>query len=195
MYVLRVYFLTLASGTTHTYVIEIAFLDAPIQPNSPLPFLLQAPYTGIVKTTRGVFEDGWVRAAIKLDQCVTNRTGCYTCPLQILRLLIDSAGGASTVIPFNRMQNEDGEGAYRTAWDTCIYESYKDTVNKGHVVLVDFHCDDATLAKSGTQGATFIRVRFSNLKPHTETWYTVGIAPSSATISTNIPDEKRRRFK
>lgn len=41
------------------------------------------------------------------------------------------------------------------------------------------------------QSSAFVRLRFSNLRPHMETWYTVCIAPSSQSIPTAIKNQKK----
>lgn len=76
-----------------------------------------------------------------------------------------------------------------------MYKSYFETVSTGHVVLVYFCSEVATLAKSGTQGATFLHMRFGNLKFYTETWFNVGIAPTSTAISASFLVRKRRKLK
>lgn len=51
------------------------------------------------------------------------------------------------------------------------------------------------MAKYGTQSATFLRVRFSNIKRYTDHWFTIGIAPTARTIPSAIPDDCRRHLR
>lgn len=60
---------------------------------------------------------------------------------------------------------------------------------------MDFYYDGATMAKYGIDGANFIEVRFSNVDQYSETWYTVGIAPTSKVTPASVPTQKRRKMK
>lgn len=51
------------------------------------------------------------------------------------------------------------------------------------------------MSKSGTQGLSFLRVRYANLKPHTEHWFTICLAPVTSIITATLPDETRRKLK
>lgn len=62
-------------------------------------------------------------------------------------------------------------------------------------LLVDFYFNAATLAKSGTKGATFHSVRFNNLKLHIDTWYMVYIASTARHIPSSLPEKKQRQLK
>lgn len=126
----------------------------------------------------GAIENGFARAVIKLTHCPSNMSGCLTCPLVLFRHLLSWTAGSSAIIPFNTSTNFDGERVYRIPWDTLIYETYAESVS-WIVILVNLHSIGATLSKSGTQGATFLRVWFSNLRPYTEKWHTIDIAPTS----------------
>lgn len=139
--------------------------------------------------------DGWVHDFIGLPHREAKRTGCHTCMLQLLRRLVQTGGGPPALIPFSAVYNNAGEHIFSAPWYTSICESYMHIVHGDHVVLLDFYSDDTKLSKSGTQGAIFIRVRFSNLRVHTESWCTVDIAPSSRAIETFLPDQKRWQLK
>lgn len=69
------------------------------------------------------------------------------------------------------------------------------TVSTGHIVSVDLYSDGATLVKSCSQSATFVRVHFSYLKIFSELWYTVGIAPSTGLTPVTLFDEVRRKLE
>lgn len=107
---------------------------------------------------------GWVRASITSERCNDNRTGCFCCSLHMIKEFLCEVGGSASIIPFSESTDLDGRRIYSTAWDTDVYQSYCITVTNGHVVLVDYYSDWATLAKSGTQSATILRVRVSNFK-------------------------------
>lgn len=49
----------------------------------------------------------------------------------------------------------------------------------GHLVGIDIYSDGTTLAKSGSQSANAMLVRFVNTSGLSESWFEVGIAPSS----------------
>lgn len=40
-----------------------------------------------------VIKNGWLRVVISLPQCPPNRTGCFNCPLSLLRRLISNGSG------------------------------------------------------------------------------------------------------
>lgn len=83
---------------------------------------------------------------------------------------------------------------FSSRWDTDIYASYDNTIIHHHIVFIDFYSDVSNRSKSGTQGLTFLPVRFANLKPHTEKWHTVGLAPIAPLIAATLPDETRRKL-
>lgn len=115
-----------------------------------------------------------------------NESGCYRCPLQLLSTLFAAAGSLSSIIPYCAILNLSRERTYPTPWDTKVYEGYTNSINKEAVLLVDFYSDGTTLTKSGTQSATFYRVRFSNLQNCSETLHTVGISPTMKTIPLSL---------
>lgn len=106
-----------------------------------------------------------------------------------------SAGGVSALIPFKNETDNNGARVYGTPWTSQIYELYSTSVSNGHVVLIDFYSDGATMSRSGTLSATFHRVRFSNLYIYCGNWFTVGIAPTAKTLSSSLPAAQRRKLK
>lgn len=62
-------------------------------------------------------------------------------------------------------------------------------------MLFDFYSDTATLWKSNTHGATFVRIRFSNIQTFFEQWFTVGTASNTSYIPLYLPDERRMYVK
>lgn len=52
-----------------------------------------------------------------------------------------------------------------------------------------------TLTMSSTQGATFIHVRFSNVKLYMEKWFKIGIAPSTRQVLKDILEDRRRHLQ
>lgn len=60
---------------------------------------------------------------------------------------------------------------------------------------VDFYSDWETLGKSGTQCFTFLPVRFNNISPFIEKWYTIGIEPSPRSIPFALLEERRRQLR
>lgn len=72
--------------------------------------------------------------------------------------------------------------------------SHDETLCTVHVV-VDYYSEGETFVKSETQGLTFIRIRFSNLKPYTKRWFTIGIALTSRSISSIISGKRQRQLK
>lgn len=142
-----------------------------------------------------VVQDGWVRANVTLPNNPPNRSGCYRCPLKLLRGLLTWSTPTTSIIPFEMSYNDEGDRIYSTPWNTDMYASYNDSVSNGSIVLIYLYSNGATMSKSGTQSLTFLRVRFSNVRPYTEEWYTVGLAPSPTSIPATLPDDTRRRLR
>lgn len=59
-----------------------------------------------------------------------------------------------------------------------------------HVILADFYSNTETWAKLGTQGATFLHVPFSSIKPYREKLFNICFMPTGRQIPNNIPDER-----
>lgn len=137
---------------------------------------------------------GWKRVSIVLPHCEANTTGCFRCPLSILKDILRH-DGVSKIIPFRLNYDANHNRTYSTPWNSNIYQSYTETVTNGTVVLIDLYSDGTTLAKSGTQSAHFFRVRFSNVRGYSETWTTIGIAPTSAVLPHHLPPAAKRRMK
>lgn len=51
------------------------------------------------------------------------------------------------------------------------------------------------MPKSGTQRLTFLLIPFANVRPHTEKWHTVRVAPVKSLITATLPDETRCKLK
>lgn len=62
-------------------------------------------------------------------------------------------------------------------------------------MLVDFYSDGATLAKSRSHCAPFIRVLFSNIDACSESLFTVFIAPNTKAIPPEVPGKNRRKMQ
>lgn len=151
-------------------------------------------YCDIIKRG-GVVNDVWLRAIISLPGCPPNSTGCFRCPVFILRSLLTNTTTPTSLIPFTEYTDSNGNRIYSSPWDSRIYESYNASVNHGHVVLMDMYSDGTTMSKSGTQSLTFVRVSLSSLHPHSEQWHTIRIAPTSSSIPTALPLQRRRQLK
>lgn len=143
----------------------------------------------------GVVCNGWARFVISLSNYNPNESGCFRCPLSLLLQLIEDFCGVAALIPLCIKQNEDGERVYSTPWNTFIYHTYKDSVGTGHIALVVFYTDGEPFAKSGTQGARFLRIKFNNIKPYTQTFFMVVIALTANSIPQNLSDDRRRQLK
>lgn len=96
---------------------------------------------------------------------------------------------------FNVSCNSDREQFYSTFCNTVIYKEYAQSTSIGNVFLVDFYSDGNRLSKSETQGVTFIRDRFGNIRPHSETWFTVEIATTDTFIPSTLLNKKWRNLK
>lgn len=193
----------------HHYYKHIIKRDAAITaspPSSSHPSLLEyfpTPdqfYNYIINYNKSkVLDEGWVRAKIKLDigqTSVTNTNGCFRCPLKLLEeVFLKSGGTASSIIPFQKNFDSSNTRTFSSPWDTLLYEQYCSTVNFGNVIIVDFFADGCTLARSGTQSGTFVRVRFANIKHFSEKWFDIGIAPTLKNFPDYVPDIVKRRLR
>lgn len=141
-----------------------------------------------------VTADGWMRAVISLPGCPVNRSGWFCCPLQLLRSVLHQ-DVTCHIIPFREDTENSGHRFYGTPWCSRLYEHYNEDVRTGHAIIVDFYSHGATLSKSGTQSTTIVRVRFSNLVPFTEQWFTFALALHSSSIPSSFTDEGRRQLK
>lgn len=139
--------------------------------------------------------NGWLRAIITPPQCSPNVTGCFCCIIKLLRGLLTCTNTPCSVIHFQRRYKSDGDRVYSSPWDTKIYEEYSTTFRAGHILLFYVYYEGTTMSKSGTQSLTVIRVRFGNLRPHKEKWLTLGIAPTTTSIPSTLPDQRRLQLK
>lgn len=142
-----------------------------------------------------VVNQGWSACAIQKVGCNVNGSGCFRCPLNLVRPLFSNQGTSCSIFPFAKEETDDRLQLYRPAWCRQMYESYTSALPRGHVLRMDFFSDGGTFSKSGTQRTTFVRVRFRNPRPFKEQWCTVGIAPNTASILMSLRDELRRNFK
>lgn len=169
------------NATTNISFIVIRLLFVLCPPFSQLPFPLQVRSIDIAKT---ISDLEWWTAAVFVPSSL-----CL--PSHLI------GKGFSPTHHFQRtcfcshrtaLQTEIIRRTHRgTPWGTRIYETYCDTISAAHVVLVDLYAYWAKLAKSGIQFATFVRVLLSNIWPHTEKWFKVGIVPSSKAIPISLP--------
>lgn len=141
-----------------------------------------------------VVEEGWIRANINVPDIGENTTGCFRCPKKLMeKIFLDAGGLVENLIHFRESFDSDGSRTFSSPWDTKAYELYNANKPYGHIILVDFFVDGATLSKSGTQSGTFLRVRFSNIKGYSEKWYDIGIAPSVKVFLQYLSKERKRK--
>lgn len=110
-------------------------------------------------------------------------------------VFIEAGGVTSSLINFQQNFNSSNEKTYSTPWDNTSFEGYNSTVRFGHVVLVELFADGATLFKSGTQSAKFVRMRFANIKWYWEKWFDMGTAPIQKHFQWYLRDARKRRLK
>lgn len=142
-----------------------------------------------------VNENSWIRAMIDLSQGAPSETGCIRCLLESMTTLFRVAGGVASLVPFKFSFNTEGQRTYRTPSDSRRFQSYCESNPIGHVVLLDFYSDGATMSKYGTQSASFKCVRFPNLDKLSEQWFTVAITPISRTLPSSLPYAHLRKLK
>lgn len=85
-----------------------------------------------------------------------------------MRDLFVKSGGLRSIISFQRSTNAQNEPTFSTHWDSTIYVTYCDESQNGHVITIDFYSDRETIEKYGTQSATLLCVRFSNIDMYSE---------------------------
>lgn len=123
----------------------------------PMHFRKHDDFLSVCKIVRKVrvVQEGWSRAAIAMDRCDSNSTGCFRCPKQLMTNLLLEDGGARSLIPFSTTTDSTGCRVFSTQWNSAVYEQYCKSITTGHIVLIDFYGDWTTLSKSGTQSASF----------------------------------------
>lgn len=132
---------------------------------------------------------------ITLERCPPNRTCCSRFPIYLMRQLLEYIGGSNDTITFTKSMDISDNLYYSSPWATTNYDNYTKKVENGHVGLVDFHSDAASLAKYVTQSANVLRLRFSNIITHSEKWHTVGNSRTAKKISSNLSEELTRKCK
>ena len=141
-----------------------------------------------------VHQEGWRTAVIK-STIKTNRTGVFRPVLDLLLSKITESGGASAVIPFCEEHKHD-QRVFSAPWNSEHMGEYaRELGEKGLVVLVDLYSDSTTLSSSGTQSANNMRVRFSNVRGITNTWFEVGIVPTLDLDGAQLSKAALRREK
>lgn len=129
----------------------------------------------------------WCRASIQLfvnrsPVGEINKSGCFRCPLLLMEKLIQKCGGCECNIPFEKSTDSSDRRTFSAPWDTAVYELYQNNLSTSKIILLDFYIDGATLSRSGTKSASFLRIRYSNIDQYSETWHTIGIAPTNKLI-------------
>lgn len=112
-----------------------------------------------------VLEKSCKRMVTSISDCPINTTGCFSCPLHLLRRLLTSTSLPSFIIPFCACYNVHSNRVNSTRWNTTVFEQQIDIITTGHAVF-DFNSDGRTMSNSGTKGVTVLRVQFSNIRPH-----------------------------
>lgn len=123
------------------------------------------------------------------------KSGCYRYPLLLIEELIMKSGVITSIILFEQTFSIAGCQIYSTPWNSTVYEVYNAIESNGALLLVEFYIDGATLSRSGTQSASFLRVRFSNIQYYTEEWSTIGIVPTCKRIPSSLPSNTIRRLR
>lgn len=100
-------------------------------------------------------------AEISFSNCDPIRTRCFCCPFSLLRRLLTCWSRQCYIKTFKTGLKVAWERVYYTTWHKFVYEQCNNSINGGHVFLVNNYSDGTKLSKSGSQVLTFIRVRFS----------------------------------
>lgn len=122
--------------------------------------------------------EGWVRCNIPMPITGQNKTGLFRPVLDVLKLCMDRSPNSDPLIPHNPYIRPDGLRGYLCCFDCSAMEQYEaELAHRGHVVLIDVHCDGLTLPQSGTQSVSPLRVRFPNVRGYSNKWIEVGMCP------------------
>lgn len=100
-------------------------------------------------------------------------------------------GQPSSLIKFQKSFNSSIKRTYTPPWETTLFECYNSTVKYWRVVFVDFFANSATLSKSGTKCATFVRVWFGNIRKMVRRWNRT----HTKHFPLYLPDSQKRRLK
>ncbi|KAI0566558.1 hypothetical protein FGB62_7g37 [Gracilaria domingensis] len=141
-------------------------------------FSTSSKFASYVKHVRkwNVDCEGWMKTLLETPFGLNN-TGAFRSVLCLMKEEIDSAGGIEEVQAFSSTSRA-GQRTYSSPWNAEIMLKYKKHVGeKVVIVLIDLYCDGTILSNSGSQSASTLRVRFSNLNNRSQEWHEVGIAP------------------
>lgn len=142
-----------------------------------------------------LIKEGWEPVVIYLPLCMISPTSSMFCTLLLLPRIVKCTSRPVDKIPFLPLFDEEVQMFYGTPWDTVVWKQYYQTVNAGHIIIVNFYSDGTTMSKYGTQGVKIIRMRFPNFFLHTEKWLSIGTAPTATCIPYTLPNERRRKLK
>lgn len=141
-----------------------------------------------------VKNEGWKRALIR-SEFGLNESGVFRSVIDLMYQQLEGAGGLSAIVPFSE-EATDGKRCYSAPWNASAMEEYEKCLPAGFAhVGIDLYSDGATLAKSGSQSANSMRVRFVNIAGMSQTWHEIGIAPAIDTdgeVRTDIEKRKER---
>ncbi|KAI0560730.1 hypothetical protein FGB62_102g013 [Gracilaria domingensis] len=142
-----------------------------------------------------VRQEGW-RKAIIHSQMGSNSTGVFRSVLAVMSRVLEQHNGVRSIRKF-REKKISGERVFSSPWDSEALKQYEEALGDPDcsVVLVDLYSDSTTLSSSGTQSATNVRVRFSNIEGASADWHEVGIVPVIDTSSLTISVAKIRKEK
>lgn len=117
----------------------------------------------------------------------------YRSVLDLVFKQLVKARGTSSIVPFAECER-NGERVFSAPHNSnAMRDYYENHSMGGHLVGIDVYCDGTTLAKSGSQSASAVRVRFVNIKGISEKWFDVGIAPSLVLGEKQRSDTAKRR--
>ena len=104
------------------------------------------------------------RKALILSNAGTNETGVFRSTLELLRLKLQENGGLSSLIQFS-LSESGNERIFSCPSDSIAMEYYGANLPvTAPIVCIDVFCDGTVLSSTGSQSASLLRVRFSNMK-------------------------------
>lgn len=115
--------------------------------------------------------------------------------VQLLHEQLDEAGGITSILPFSQSSRGD-EPVYSCPINSNAMLSYEDSHQLGRrIVAVDLFTDGTTLAKSGSQSANAMCVRFVNLDGAQNLWHEIGIEPTLHTGGNRQTESEKKRMR
>lgn len=124
-----------------------------------------------------VRDEGWHGASIR-TAFGENRPGVLRSIMGVLREQLDQRGGIHAIRPFSK-DMKSGKRAFSCPVNSNAMQEYEKHNQLGGIVMgIDLYSDGTTLAKSGSQSANTVRVRFVNVEGIENEWHDVGIAPT-----------------